>query len=159
MCGYWPDGQVGFRTTNEVPYTGWGMAQWLNALIEGLAGIKDKTGQMKTMQVSPRWAAAAQNDVRVITRYAINDSYFAYHMRIDSRGKNILLRYSGSGESVHFRVLLPREWRAKSISIDGKSAKFSEEKVEESIYVNFCSAINGACVVKISCSTGNHDRN
>ncbi len=148
---YWPDGQAGFRTTNEVPYTGWGMAQWLNALIEGLAGIKDKTGQMRTMQVSPRWAATAQNDIRVISRYAVNDSYFAYHMKIDSEGKNILIRYCGSGKSVHFHVMLPSKWRPKSVSIEGKPAGFSEEKIEGSIYANFCSAVNGVSAVEIIC--------
>lgn len=69
---YWPDGRPGFRTTNEVPHTGWGMAEWLRALLEGIGGVRDKGALMRDMVVSPRWAAVeAQGGVEARAAGAI----------------------------------------------------------------------------------------
>lgn len=146
---YWPNGEPGFRTTNEVNYAGWGMAQWLDALIEGLAGIRDAAGQMRSMQISPRWAAAPVNEVRATARHALTNNYFAYRMRLRRDRPAIELDYSGSGESADFRVLLPAGWKPAAVSVDGRETPFALERAGESYYVAFRapSAVRGSIVV------------
>ena len=148
---YWPDGQAGFRTTNEVPYTGWGMAQWLHALIAGLAGLTDQSGQMQQMQVSPRWAVTEERDIRAIVRYAANDAYFAYRLRLDRERKAIHLQYTGSGREAQFHILLPHGWRPQAVSVNGQAASFRESRIEQSEYVDFASAVGGLGNVWIQC--------
>ena len=149
---YWPDGQPGFRTTNEVPHTGWGMSEWVAALMEGLAGIRDTSVLMKNVEVAPRWAAAGENDVRVIQRYAANTSYVAYDMHIDREAKEIRLSLSGSGENAALKVLLPEGWQTVSVTIGGEAVAVTHEKVESSDYVCFPVPVQGLTEAVISCS-------
>ncbi len=144
---YWPDGTAGFRTTNEVPYTGWGMAQWLQSLVEGLAGLKDESGLMKRVKVSPRWTVSRQKNVKAIARYEANKSYFAYRMKIED--KKISIEYAGSGKRAKFSVLMPKGKKAKKVVSNGKSLKFKEEKIEQSTYLNFSLQIKGVNSIDI----------
>ena len=134
---YWPNGEPGIRTTNEVPHNGWGMTEWLMALLEGLGGIKDRSGQMKKVNLSPRWAVTPMNKAYAAVRYASNNCYFAYRMGIDRSEKKIHLNYTGSGNSVRFHILLPDGWKLYSVEENGELIKSREEKIEESFYVNF----------------------
>jgi hypothetical protein len=113
---YWPDGTPGHRTINEVNYAGWGMAQWVDALVEGLAGVADGEGQMRAVELRPRWGATEVKEARVTVRYAASDAYFAYRMtRADSR---ISIEYTGSDKPASMRVLLPRGWSGKGLAIE-----------------------------------------
>jgi hypothetical protein len=120
---YWPDGTPGHRTVNEVNYAGWGMAQWVDALVEGLAGIRDVDGQMRNVDLRPRWAATKVNDVRAIARYAASNAYFAYRMR--SSADRIAIEYTGSAKPGAIRVLLPDGWQPKGVAT---------ERVGDSVY-------------------------
>lgn len=139
---YWPNGEPGFRTTNEVNYPGWGMAEWVNALLEGLAGIRDTSGQMRCVQLAPRWAATPVKDVRVITRYAAADSYFAYRLQMDTTNRTISLASSGSGQALEFQLLLPAGWRPRKAGVawNGRPAEFVTMHADASAYVQFHSA-------------------
>jgi len=150
---YWPDGEPGFRTTNEVPYAGWGMGEWTAALVEGLAGITDSGGQMRTVQVNPRWAAAGVAEVRTTVRYAANRAYFAYRLRTDRRAATLRLDFTGSGEQARFAVLLPRGWQPTRVSLDERPVEFKAVSVDASVYVAFGSGIAGAQAVIIECET------
>jgi len=134
---YWGDGTPGFRTTNEVNYAGWGMAQWIEALFEGLAGIYDEQGLLKKVTVSPRWTAASIKDVYVSMRYGCSQAYVAYRMSVNQRKKIINLLCSGSGDEFSFRVLIPEKWHIKEVQINNAKCDFSTEKVFQSQYVCF----------------------
>jgi len=134
---YWPDGTPGFRTPNEVPYAGWGMAQWIDALFEGLAGIHDYICQMRTVILSPRWATTSVEHVYVAMRYASSKAYFAYRMEVDPTRMEIRLQCTGSGEHVRFRVLLPENWEVESVSVDDVPQQFRLEEEGTSRYVTF----------------------
>jgi hypothetical protein len=149
---YWPDGEPGFRTTNEVPHTGWGMAQWLEVLIEGLAGLKDISGQMKRMEVSPRWTITSEKEVRATVRYAVNDCYFSYRLQIDETTKTLRLQYTGSGQFVFFRILLPQDWVPQSVRVKGAPSEFQQGKIEENLYVEFPCSVEGFGEAEIVCS-------
>ncbi len=130
---YYPDGTPGMRTTNEVRYAGWGMAQWVDALMEGMAGLSDAQGTT----VSPRWAMSKSADVRVVNRYAAASDYFAYRMKIDRAAKTISISHTGSNPSPLFRVLLPQGWKAKSLRINEAEAEVRTETVGTSNYAVF----------------------
>jgi hypothetical protein len=115
---YWPDGTPGFRTTNEVPYASWGMAEWVNALIGGLAGIRDDSRLLRSVEVSPRWSATPVKHVRATARYAASNAYFSYRWRREPAG--LRLEFSGSGERAQFQVLLPEGVPGKSVRVDGR---------------------------------------
>jgi hypothetical protein len=140
---YWPNGEPGFRTTNEVPYAPWGMAEWLNALTEGLAGIEDLGATMSRVKVSPRWAATPVKEVRVMTRYAAAKGYFAYRMEIAPDASAIRLTYCGSGSEADFQVLLPPGLRAGAVSVNRRPSDLAETRIGESCYALFRAPIAG----------------
>ncbi len=136
---YWPDGTPGFRTTNEVNYAGWGMAQWIEALFEGLAGINDDICSMKRITVSPRWACASIDSVYVSMAYQCSQNYFAYRMEINRRKKEISITCTGSGERFFIKVLVPDGWETKELLVDTKKHHdFRIENQDKSRYVVFC---------------------
>ena len=132
---YWPDGTPGFRTTNEVRYAGWGMAQWIDALMEGLAGIRDTDAMMRRVEISPRWAAAGMAHARATSRYAASGGYFTYDWTAEPRSLSI--EYSGSSDQLRFRVLLPRGFSPRAVMVDGTDLKFDREDAGDSVYIRF----------------------
>jgi len=146
---YWPNGEPGFRTTNEVPYATWGMAEWLSALVQGLAGIEDETCLMEDVRLSPRWSSAGVKDVRVIARYAASKGYFAYRMRIDEQQKVIEIDYCGSGKQARVECLLPFGWSCGCVQVNGADVEFEERSLEDSRYVCFDVPISGLGRIRI----------
>ena len=145
---YFTDGTPGFRTNNEVNYAGWGMAQWVEALLEGLGGVRDESAVLRNVEVSPRWAATPLRHARVTYRYAASEGYFSYDWARSAQ--SIRLDYSGSGESAAFRVLLPQQATARTVTVDGKAHDFKVEEVGPSRYVIFSApAARGDVVVGI----------
>ncbi|MDD3927995.1 MAG: hypothetical protein PHT33_15230, partial [bacterium] len=148
---YWPDGQAGFRTTNEVAYAGWGMAEWVNALMEGLSGIRDIDCLLQEVEVSPRWVAAGVADAYVVFRYAASRAYFAYRMQTDAGSKVVQLACSGSGQRVNFRVLLPEGWLPQFADGNGQPLDYHLDRVDRSNYVTFSTVIEGLLDIRIEC--------
>lgn len=140
---YWPDGTPGFRTTNEVPYAGWGMAQWVDALVGGLAGVRDLSAKMRNVEIAPRWAATTVTQVRATAHYASSGGYAAYRMTIEPAAKRIRIEFTGSGETAEFRVLLPEGRRAKSVTVDGQTAIFQQTGMDRSRYATFAAKLSG----------------
>jgi hypothetical protein len=134
---YWPDGTPGFRTTNEVRYAGWGLAQWVDALMEGLAGFRDEKGQLRGLEVSPRWAATPVREVRAVTRFAAVNDYFAYRMKIDRAAKTIEIAHTGSTSDAGFRILCPEGWKPVSLTLNGAAAELRTESSGPSRYAVF----------------------
>jgi len=148
---YWPDGEAGFRTTNEVNYAGWGMAQWCGALFEGLAGVRDLSAGFQSVQVSPRWAAAGINQVRVAHTYAVSGACFCYELRCDTITNNIHLTLTGSGQQVAVHLLLPLGWLPDSIMQADKALNFLQAREDQSHYLDFSCALEGVVEMIIHC--------
>lgn len=148
---YWPDGTPGFRTPNEVPHTGWGMAQWMQAFVEGLAGIRDLSTRLADVEASPRWAATDREECGATVRYAANDAYFSYRMRLERREKRCRILFAGSGRAVRFRLLLPDGWEPRSLTVDGAPVPFAAERVGEGAYVAFDASTAGVRSAEVCC--------
>ena len=145
---YWPDGQPGMRTTNEVNYTGWGMAEWVNALVEGLAGIADESALYRQAAIRPRWAAAGVESASVTTRYAISKGYVSYEY--EQEEDTLRLTYTGSGQEARFHVLLPEGFEARQVRRGDAVLPFEIERVDESRYVKFEAPIQGVRTITIA---------
>jgi hypothetical protein len=134
---YWPNGEPGMRTANEVPRNGWGMAEWLTALLEGLAGVKDTAPRLAGIRLSPRWAATDRRAAYVSVRYEANDAYFAYRLKRAPGEAAITIEYTGSGQEVEVHLLLPAGSRAQRVSAAGQALPFSDNALGTSRYVDF----------------------
>jgi len=148
---YWTDGTPGFRTNNELPYAGWNMGQWTDALFTGLAGIRDDLCLMKKVTVSPRWAAAAVRNVYAAMRYAASNAYFAYRMEINPECMEIRMQSTGSGCDGLYRILLPEGWDAESVTVNGIVLQFSTEEEGDSRYVVFSGTEEKIVKYTVSC--------
>jgi hypothetical protein len=150
---YWPNGEPGYRTINEVTYGGWSMAPWIEALMQGLVGLADKDCLMRELSVSPRWAATPVRVVRTTARYAASDACFAYRMQIDPAASTITLTYTGSGKTAYFSVLLPEGWKPKSVTIDGRPTEFTLAQADASRYVAFQASLAGVGEAVLACDS------
>jgi len=149
---YWPDGEPGFRTTNEVRYAGWGMAQWCGALFEGLAGVTDSASLLRRVQVSPRWAAGGVKQAYVSNAYAVSGACFCYDFQLDEPGRQIRLEFTGSGDRADFHVLLPEGWVCTAVQVNGASMPFTTVAVDHSRYVDFSASPQGINHAVLDCS-------
>lgn len=150
---YWLNGEPGFRTTNEVSYGGWYMAPWIDALMDGLAGVNDADYLMQKISVSPRWAATNVEKVCVTNCYAASGACFSYLMQIDKANSTLALSYTGSGNTADFSVLLPEGWTPKSLTIEGQPIDFHLTQIDTSCYVVFQSSVTGVNKAVLTCSS------
>ncbi len=145
---YWPDGTPGFRTTNEVPYACWGMAEWLAALTEGLAGVRDEAACLREVSVAPRWPAAGLARASVCVHYAASGAYVAYEWAWDAAAKTMSVTFTGSGDRAAFSLLLPADWTPATLTVNGTPTTFALRRVADSFYADFAAPLSGvSCAV------------
>jgi hypothetical protein len=148
---YWFDGEAGSSTPNDVPYASWGLAQWVAALIEGLAGLQDQTGRWQQVMLTPRWALVGAQDIYVSAKYGCNDSYFAYHMNIDPESACIVVDYSGSGRHVIFHILIPEGWEPGEVHLNNETLAFERWKTDDGLYLVFSCTIDSVSQIIVQC--------
>ena len=113
----------------------WSGGTCMAALIEGLAGVKDSSTRYRRLRLSPRWTAAAVENVEVVARYAACDGYAAYRFDHHPIERRIELTLTGSGEEVELRILLPPlAERVTRLTVNGRASNFTLERIEESLY-------------------------
>ncbi|MHC4873458.1 MAG: alpha-L-rhamnosidase-related protein [Planctomycetota bacterium] len=150
---YWPDGQPGYRTRNEVDCAGWGMAEWINALVEGLAGIRDVSGQMRKITLSPNWLAADINQVYTCFSYPSSKTYFAYKMQTNLKEHTITFECAGNGESASLKIPLPERWKPETVKINNVEKTFNVTEEAGCTRVEFETTINNYLTINIKCAT------
>lgn len=126
---------------NQTNYDPWGLSHWAQAVIEGLAGIESNGKLFENVLCAPRWPAAKTKKVSATAHFPASDTYFSYHYR-QSKDR-VHLRFTGTGEDVHFRILLPGWQKCSGVTVDGKKARFKIERLEKSVYVTLQAKIKG----------------
>ncbi len=148
---YFPDGTASSVETSTspdaTPTDGWGSSAMLYAFIEGLAGIENASKVFKTLNVSPRWAAADVNDAQVRVGYEASNKSVSY--TYTSRKDFIELDMECSRSRVYFHVLLPNGRRAANVKAGGKDLEFNNTQIEPSTYVDFMTDISAKEKVEI----------
>ena len=153
---YFPPDIVSFGGPDE-----WAAAAIAYALLEGLAGVKDRRTAFRHTMLSPRWTATGQKQVEVCAHYPASDAYVAYRYQHAPEKKEIELWLTGSGDETEVRVLLPKGAKGLRIERVGNSSAqgpharqalalhFDNLRVEDSAYVRFRIAFPAPCCVRI----------
>lgn len=115
----------------------WAAATAMAAMVEGLAGVKDKAEAYKLPVVSPRWITTNTDSINVTVRYAASQGYVSYQYIHHQKEKTITLSATGSGDKLFFHVLLPQNAKAKAVSRNNKTISFTQSAMEQSNYADF----------------------
>lgn len=113
----------------------WGAGAVTYALLEGLAGVKDKGISYDKVLFAPRWNAAGVTEADATVKYESSGGYVSYKYKTDHNGINILV--TGNGDTMQAEILLPNGATAKSVTVNGKQQPFSTKQIEKSAYCCF----------------------
>jgi hypothetical protein len=124
----------------------WCGAEVMNAMVVGLAGVRDNGALFKDVTLSPRWVAAMESKAHVRLEYAASAAAIEYHFDHDKANRRITLAMLSKHEHVKLRMLLPEGAKNATASIHGEPVPSHEEKVAESRYLVIDSLPEAACV-------------
>ncbi len=112
----------------------WGAAAVVYALVEGLAGVKDNSTAYKHALLAPRWSAAGINKVSATIKYEASGGYLSYNYAMNNDKNLLLMKFTGNGDNISLKILLPDNKKAISGQLNGKAVNIKNEKVENSTY-------------------------
>lgn len=127
----------------------WAAATAMAALVEGLAGVKD--GSLSEAyshpRIAPRWNETKADAVNVSIRYAASTGYVSYQY-LKTSPQQIELLVATGGDKADLHLLLPgKSTSPKSVSVDGASAQYKMNTIEDSNYVDL--TIDGGAAKRI----------
>jgi len=152
---YFPDGRHASVETSTSPDAqptdGWGSSAMLFALVEGLAGVEDRSCLLRSARIAPRWLAADVSEAEVRVGYAASGATLGYSFR--AAGDRIDLAVEAARADVEFHVLLPRGTRPSAVRAAGRDLAFTTALIEESPYVDFVLEVRGSVEIRIGVET------
>lgn len=122
----------------------WGQAAVYSAMVEGLAGVVDKSRLFGDVELSPRWLAVGKNQATVTIAYGPSGKAVSYTYEHQPARRTVLLNVQGDPERYTLRQLLPTGTRPHGVNLDGKKAGFTLETVNSSTYVVVTGLAGGA---------------
>lgn len=126
---------------HQTNYDPWGIQPWVQAIVEELAGIKSAGKLFQKVICTPRWSAGGNDQASCTAVFPASNTYFSYQYKLNE--KYLQITFTGSGDEVDFKILLPEMKYCKSVKINSKSIEFTIEKIEKSNYINFSAKIQG----------------
>jgi hypothetical protein len=133
---------------NQTNYDPWGYGPWAAAVVEELAGIKSEGKLLRHVICAPRWPAVEVKQAAATAHFPASDTYFSYqYHRTRDR---LRLHFTGTGEHVTFRIMLPGWSKCSGVTLDGKSVRFKTQPVEEAMYVTLETDIQGVRELVVS---------
>jgi hypothetical protein len=135
--------QEHYVPVNPISFGGpdnWAAATAMAAMIEGLAGVKNKPGTQAFSDpvISPRWVTTATDSVNVTIRYAASKGYTAYRFVHSAGKKQISFLATGSGKYLNCHILMPNSIsNVKRVSVNNKMISHRMVKIENSWYADF----------------------
>ena len=116
--------------------SGWGSASIMNAIDEGLAGIRDADTGYAVIDFSPRWPVTEYAELRYVTGYESSRKFV--DCRYVLTGKGMRYRLASPARRVNAHILLPRGRKVGDVRVNGEGAcGWALENVGESVYVNW----------------------
>jgi len=112
----------------------WGQAAFVSALVEGLAGVVDKSIQFKEVEISPRWYFAGVNKTEVKVGYGNDGNQAGYTYSLNPKNNRVEIVTTGKFESFTLRFPMPEKAKTASASINGKRVNVTTEQVNQSRY-------------------------
>jgi hypothetical protein len=111
---------------------GW-VASVIYALVEGLAGIKDKGTAFSRTALTPRWESADVQSADVTVKYPASQGYCCYQYRVEKNRINV--EFTGSAQEFEAQILLPPNRVVQETRLNGQVIMTTQRKVEESSYL------------------------
>jgi hypothetical protein len=129
FAAYRPDG----RADGGLPDS-WAQAAVLSAMVEGLAGVTDRSKLFEEVEIAPRWLAAGRDEASVTIAYGPTGKKVNYDYKHNAGSKTISLKATGDASVYNFRILLPKVISKATATINGKTVSLRYEKVRNSLY-------------------------
>lgn len=125
---YKPDGTVSYGVPDN-----WGQAAVVSALVEGLAGVVDKSAGLQDVEISPRWWSTGQPEASVNISYPASNAYIQYDYSYNKSSNSLKLNVNGSFNTCQLRILIPD--KSAEVIVNNKKSTFQVEKVRNSRYL------------------------
>ena len=133
---YFPDGtpsSVETSTSPEAtPADGWGSSAMLWALIEGLAGVKDKMKGFRSVTLTPRWEAAGVKKADVLIKYKTSGAFVKYSY--SQTGSLLEFEMEGTAENCDMNFFIPGGKKVVRYSVNGHVISENGCKLEGRYY-------------------------
>lgn len=136
---YGHDGSI-YRYPADGSYGGpnaWGAAVTHNAIVEGLAGMRDKNISSNSVTISPSWTVTNFEKTYSCVSYGQNHSYLAYTSTYNKDTKNLQYQIVGDSQNVMMEILMPSGHSPKKLTLNGTELPFETVMKEDSVYAVF----------------------
>jgi hypothetical protein len=112
----------------------WGQAAFVSALIEGLAGVVDKSVLFQEVEISPRWYFAGVEKTSVNVGYGSDGNQVNYEYQFNPKNNRVELKTSGKFEHFTLRVPFPEKARNATATVNGRNVSVITDQVNQSKY-------------------------
>lgn len=112
----------------------WGQAAFVSALIEGLAGVVDKSILFKEVEISPRWYFTEVDHTSVTVGYGGDGNQVSYQYAYDRKNRQVNISTSGKFDQFTLRLPFPEKTTKALVSLNGKEVEMTVDKVNQSRY-------------------------
>lgn len=112
----------------------WGAAALINAVDEGLAGIKDLGVNYDEISFAPRFPVTHYEELRYITGYEVSKALV--DVRWIKRDEGMRYDITSPAKKLYAHFLMPKGKKCKELLVNGVSTAFTESKIGVSEYVD-----------------------
>jgi len=112
----------------------WGEAAFVSALVEGLAGVVDKSILFQEVEISPRWYFAGVEKTSVNVGYGSDGNQVSYEYKFIPKNNQVEIKTSGKFERFTLRIPFPEKTKGATVTINGKSVSVVTDQVNQSKY-------------------------
>lgn len=112
----------------------WGQAAFVSALIEGLAGVVDKSVLFKEVEISPRWYFAGIQKTSVNVGYGGDGNQVCYTYEFDPKNNQVDINTTGKFDQFILRIPCPEKAKEATATINGKDVSVTMDRVNQSRY-------------------------
>ena len=112
----------------------WGQAAFVSALVEGLAGVVDKSILFREVEISPRWYFAGVQKTSVNVGYGGDGNQVGYTYAYDPKTSKVEINLTGKFERFTLRVPFPEKAKGATALLNGKEVALTADQVNQSRY-------------------------
>ncbi len=112
----------------------WGEAAFVSALIEGLAGVVDKSILFREVEISPRWYFTGVENTSVNVGYGNDGNQVSYNYEFNAKNNQVKITTEGKFDRFTLRVPIPERLKSASASVNGRNVKVVVDQVNQSRY-------------------------
>ena len=113
----------------------WGQAAFVSALVEGLAGVVDKSILFQEVEISPRWYFAGIEKTSVSVGYGGDGNQVSYEYFYQPKSNQVEIKTSGKFDRFTLRVPMPEKSNNATATGNGEKVQVTMQQVNQSRYV------------------------